>query len=99
MLAPPASPAAAASDRRAGRLDFARGMTYAPPITLSLLTFLTAVRKVRSESVIGGAYVMPRAKSRRPARRSDAAAAGDAGGASISGGRKSVVEGNSARRQ
>jgi rhomboid protease GluP len=41
MLAPPASPAR--PDPRAGRLDFERGMTYAPPVTLSLLAFLTAV--------------------------------------------------------
>jgi rhomboid protease GluP len=41
MLAPPASPAR--PDPRAGRLDFERGMTYGPPVTLGLLVFLTAV--------------------------------------------------------
>ena len=37
MLAPPPP------DPRGGRIDFERGMTYAPPLTLALLTFLTAV--------------------------------------------------------
>jgi rhomboid protease GluP len=39
MLAPPA----ARPDPRGGRIDFERGMTYAPPLTLGLLAFLTAV--------------------------------------------------------
>ena len=37
MLEPPAP------DPRAGRIDFERGMTYAPPLTLTLLTFLAGV--------------------------------------------------------
>ena len=32
----------AASERRGPRLDFERGMTYAPPLTLGLLAFLSA---------------------------------------------------------
>jgi membrane associated rhomboid family serine protease len=34
---------APASDPHAGRIDFERGMTYAPPLTLGLLGLLTAV--------------------------------------------------------
>jgi rhomboid protease GluP len=37
MLAP------TASHPRGGRIDFERGMTYAPPLTLGLIVFLTAV--------------------------------------------------------
>jgi rhomboid protease GluP len=42
MLAPRAA-GAAPSDPRAGRLDFERGMTYAPPLTLSILATLVGV--------------------------------------------------------
>jgi rhomboid protease GluP len=47
MLAAPAASAkptvAPRPDPRAGRIDFERGMTYTPPLTLGLLVFLTAV--------------------------------------------------------
>jgi rhomboid protease GluP len=40
MLAPAGPPP---PDPRGGRIDFERGMSYAPPLTLGLLAFLTAV--------------------------------------------------------
>ena len=43
MLAPSPPGRPDRPDPRAGRIDFERGMSYAPPFTLGLLAFLTAV--------------------------------------------------------